>query len=58
VRLDATSSLSGKVSIDMTDAIVTGAFVILGAIIAAAAGYFGTVNAAGAQISALKDQSE
>jgi rubrerythrin len=58
VRLDATSSPSGKVSIEMTDAIVNGAFVILGAIIAAAAGYFGAVNAAGAQIGALKDQSE
>ena len=53
VPLDA---VRGKT--EVTDLLVNGGFVILGAIIAAAAGYFGAVRAAKAQIKALNDQSE
>jgi hypothetical protein len=59
VRLDAASITGGTVGTEMADPIIlAGVFTILGAIIAAAAGYFGPLKAANAQVEALKDQSE
>jgi nucleoside permease NupC len=57
VRLGAASSSNGKLNIVMTD-LLNGAFVILGAIIAAVAGYVGAVKAARAQVKAVRDQTE
>jgi hypothetical protein len=58
VRLDAASPiLSSKEKTDVSD-LVSGGFVILGALIAAVFGYVGAVRAANTQVKALKDQSE
>src|SRR6266851_3165399 len=62
VRLNvvATASKQGMngMSDSLSNALWSGAFVILGAIIAAAAGYWGALRAAQAQVQALKDQAE
>jgi hypothetical protein len=58
VRLDAAPILSGKGKTEVIDLLVNGGFVILGAIIAAVAGYLGALQAAKAQVKAVDDQRE
>jgi hypothetical protein len=57
VRLAATPIPGGEEKLGVSD-LVNGGFVVLGAIIAAAAGYLGAIAAAKTQVKALEDQTE